>query len=284
MDQLLTRVEVPRRHGREAFAQRVDWYSWSAETLHLIKTNLKYLVKLPAPPCIWVRGCDPYPSTYSYRLSALSEPLAFFATETAEALLRVRVGARLRFTCGMLEPPLTSPLLHRIFALIRAGIARVNGDPRTALHAPVKTKRHDEGFALHSDLFLTERLFLIFDNVPSGESGKSLFLSREEFEAAVAGATLMPRQQQTRLRTLMRVPVNADSFDNWFDLVYSSDNPWNRQLVRSIKQASSAIKFHRGEGYLLHDRRWLHGRTAAKGGVTETRFRRLVYGRTVVNL
>jgi len=284
MDRLLTRVEIPRCHRRDPLAQRADWYSWSAETIRLININLKYLLKLPAPASIWVRGCDPYPSTYSYRLLKLPEPLRAFAIETAEALLRVQVGRKLRFTAGMLEPPLTSALLHKIFALIRAGIARVNSDPRTDLHAPVKTKRRDNGFALHSDLFLTERLFLVFDNVPPGESGKSLFLSREAFETAVADSALMPRRQQSKVRSLMRGRVNADSFDDWFDLVYSSDYSWTQQLGRNLRAASWAIKFRRGEGYLLHDRHWLHGRTPARGGVSETRFRRLVYGRRIVNL
>lgn len=284
MDRLLTRVETPRRHRHEPLAQQADWYTWSPETIHLIEINLPHLANLRNPASIWVRGCEPYPSTYSYRLSALPKSLAGFAIETAEALLRVRVGPKLRFTSGMLEPPLTSAVLHKIFALMRAGMAHVNGDPRTALHAPVKTERRDKGFALHSDLFLTERLFLIFDNVPPGTSGKSVFLSREVFETAVAGATLMPAQQQSKLRSLMRGQVNGDSFNEWFELVYSSEYPWTGQLGRRTKQLSQAIKFQRGEGYLLHDRHWLHGRTAAKGFVSENRFRRLVYGRRVVNL
>ena len=284
MDRLLKPIETPRRHRHEPLAQQADWYTWSDATLHLIEINLERLVRLPNPVSIWVRGCDPYPSTYSYRLSALPKALSDFAIETAEALLRVRVGPKLRFTSGMLEPPLTSAVLHKIFALIRAGIAHVNSDPRTALHAPVKTKRRDEGFALHSDLFLTERLFLVFDNVPPGLSGKSVFLSREVFDTAIAGTTLMPRQQQRKLRRLMRGRVNGDSFDEWFDLVYSSEYPWTRQLGRHVKEASGSIKLRRGEGYLLHDRHWLHGRTPAKGFVSENRFRRLVYGRRVVNL
>lgn len=281
MDQLLTRVDVPQCHHGKPVARRAQWYSWAPESSELINNSLKQLRKLPAPGCIWVRGCDPYPSTYSYRLSRLPESLLRFALQMGEALLQVRLGTELRFLTGMLDPPLTSSLLHKIFALIRAGIAHVNGDPRTSLDAPVKTKRLDDGFPLHSDLFLTDGLLLVFDNVRPGNSGKSLFLSRDVFERTVASINLIPAEQRRKLRSLMRDKVSIDSFDEWFDLVYSHDNPWRVPLGQNIRHASWAIKFQRGEGYLIHDRHWLHGRTAVSGGVTETRFRRLIYGRCV---
>lgn len=233
---------------------------------------------LPVPSCISVSGCGPYGSTYSYRWSALPDPVLRFALEAGEALLRVPTGNSMKFFSDMLQPPLTSSVLHKCFALIRTGIARLSGDSRTALHAPVKTEHLDDGVPLHFDLFLTERLWLVFDEVADDKSGKSLFLPRRLFEAAVKDNQLIPSVTRRRLQTLLRDKPCRDSFDECYDAIHSAANPWTPLLAQAIKRQSWAIKLHRGEGYLVNDRQWLHGRTAVKGRVSSTRFRRLVYG------
>lgn len=277
MDQLFIQVPIPRHHRRDVVARHARWYSWSPASIRLIERNLECILALSVPSCISVRGCDPYSSTYSYRLSALPDPLVRFALEAAEALLRVRTGRRMRFLSGMLDPPLSSSVFHKCFALIRAGMARLKGDPRAALYAPVKTERVDDGFPLHSDLFLTERLWLVFDDVPKGKSGKALFLPRHLLDAAIKTNHLVPSVTRRRLRALFGGRTVGDSFDECYDLIYS-DKPWTASLVQAMKRNYWAIKLYRGEGYLLNDRRWLHGRTAVKGRVSATRFHRLVYG------
>jgi hypothetical protein len=278
MDQLFIEVPIPRHHRRNATAGRARWYSWSPASIHLIERNLEGIRALPSPAAIAVRGCDPYNCTYSYRLSALPRPVVRFALEAAEALLRIRTGQKIRFFSGMLGPPLSSPDLHKCFALIRAGVARLKGNPRAALHAPVKTERTDRGFPLHSDVFVTDRLWLVFDDVPKGASGKALFLPRPVFDTLVGINPLMPSVTRQRLRAILDGRMRHDAFDEFYDLIYSPDKPWAESLTRAMKRSCWAIKLHRGEGYLLNDRRWLHGRTAVMGRVSATRFYRLVYG------
>ena len=278
MDNCFTPVPIPSRHCQHDVAQKVRWYSWSCASVRLIEKNLNRILALPRPGCISVRGCDPYSSSYSYRFSALPVPLADFSLEMADALLRTRAGRDMKFFAGMLDPPVSSLVLHKCFALIRAGVARIYGDGRAALHAPVQTRRVDDGFPLHSDLFLTDRLLLIFDDVSKGNSGKALFLSRESFDAAVKCNPQMPFVTRKKLRGLWRGPVRKDSFDESFNTIYSSDDPWAASLVHTMNKNCWQIKLHRGEGYLLNDRQWLHGRTPVNGRVSEARFRRLVYG------
>jgi hypothetical protein len=278
MDPLLIQAPIPRHHRRSAAASRARWYTWSPASLRLIEENLERILALPVPSSIAVRGCDPYSSTYSYRLSVLPKPVVHFALEAAEALLRVRTGDRIRFLVGMLDPPLSSPVLRKCFALIRAGVARLQGDPRAALYAPVKTERADPGFPLHSDLFLTDRLWLVFDDVPNGSSGKALFLTRRDFDAAVKANHLIPSVTRQGLRMILGGGTGRDSFDEFYDLVHSPDKPWAASLAQAMKRSCWMIKLRRGEGYLLNDRRWLHGRTAVEGRVSAKRFHRLVYG------
>lgn len=246
--------------------------------IRLIENKLKCIRSLPAPPCISVRGCEPYSTSYSYRFSGLPNPLSDFALEAGEALLRVRTGSNMRFFTGMLDPPVSSSVLHKCFALIRVGIARLKGDPRAALHAPIKTERVDDGFPLHSDLFLTDRLWVVFDDVPKGKSGKSLLLPRHSLDDAIKSKPLMPSVTRRKLRAFLRGRIGGDSFDESFDVIYSSDEPWNAPLTQAMKKNCWKIKLYRGEGYLVNDRQWLHGRTAVKGRVSSARFRRLVYG------
>lgn len=72
-------------------------------------------------------------------------------------------------------------------------------------------------------------------------------------------------------------PLRFDSFDRFFEMVHGP-NPWSTELSNAMCDASFAIPFARGEGYLLHDRQWLHGRKPVSGAVRSFRFHRLVFG------
>jgi hypothetical protein len=279
LTRLFVRTTVPAHHRLDGVAREVRWVTWSPAVIRRIKDAFEPLVALPVPRQISVRGCEPYDATYSYRLSDLNEPLRCFATETAEALLRVRIGKSLTFFSRMFDPPMSPLLFHKCMALMRFGVVQLTGDPRTALDAPVKPERHDDGFPLHADLFLTERLWLIFDDVPTGHSGKALFLRRDVFDRVVSMNPLVSAGTRRRIRTLLDRAGGQDSFDEFFDLIYSAKHPWSRSLVRILRNRSWAIKFRRGEGYLINDKHWLHGRTPVRGKVSHARFRRLIYGR-----
>jgi hypothetical protein len=277
MDQLFTEVPIPAHHRRKTVAHQARWYSWSPASIRLIEMNLERILALPAPSWISVRGCEPYSATYTYRLSALSPALACFALKTAEALLRVPV-KRLRFFSGMLDPPLSTPVMHKCFALMRAGVTRLAGDPKTALHVPAQSERLDDGFPLHCDLFLTDRLLLVFDDVAKGNSGQAQFLPLRYLEVTIKSNHLIPLITKRRLRALLNRKTARDCFDKCFDLLHSNKHPWAASLARTMKQNCLTIKLRPGEGYLLNDRHWLHGRTAVRGPVSERRFHRLIYG------
>jgi hypothetical protein len=238
----------------------------------------KAVDRLATAKRIEVKGCEPYECSYSYSLSRLNTRFVDRVLFLSELLVDFPIGRRLNLLTGMLDWPLTRARLAKLFALLRAGIVRLTGEAKSALNAPVFAARRDDGFPLHADLFLTERLFLIFDDVPLGPSGTSLFLSVEEMLDIVARVSEMPREIAARLRRLLHDAATRDSFDEFYNLLYSADNPWRDEIVRKFDIARSRIKLDRGEGYLIDDRRWLHGRTAIHGAVSRARFRRLVFG------
>lgn len=278
MDHLFALTDVPPHHRRNAAASGAEWYTWAPSMLAAVGEVRDEIAALRAPRRISVRGCAPYAVTYSYRKSELSPRLLSFAAWSASALLETRVDRRLRFFTGLLDRPMTSSAFHKCLALVRLGLVQLTGDPRTALHAPVKTEQDDDGFPLHADLFLTERLWLIFDRVPDDQSGKTLLLASDAFHDLLRSQAQVPRPARRKIHKLLERRAAQDSFDEFFRLVHAEENPWSKSLARVLKAHAIAIKFRRGEGYLLHDGHWLHGRTAVRGVVTAARFRRLVYG------
>jgi hypothetical protein len=279
MKEIFIRVEVPRHHRQSSAAQLGEWYTWSDSFLNSLHRYLDRVSELPKPKLVSVGACAPYDATYTYRLSALSRPLAGFALDAAHALLAARERHSLRFFSGMLTTSISSPVLHRVFALLRCGIAAILGDGRAALHSPIATKRTDhDGFLLHADLFVVDHIWLIFDEVSPGRSGQSLFLSTEVLRSLICGERLMLPTARARILSLLMGESGGDAFDECYDLLHSERHQWARSLAASIDRRKARLKLRRGEGYLLNDRRWLHGRLPVQGNVRSSRFHRLVYG------
>lgn len=275
----LQKVSTPAHHSRSSAAGNGEWFTWSSGARALIATHRERLESLRTPDYISVQGCEPYSSSYTYQMTRLPRPLQDLAVEMAEDLLDLRVGNSLRFLCAMLDEPFTSRILHKTFAIIRTGIVQIQADRRAALHSPVKIKHRDEdGFPLHSDLFLTDRLWLIFDEVSPGSSGRTMLLSRRDLDSSIASSASMPPNVRRTLRMMRDGHSIRDGFDRSFELLHDEDFPWRSALAAMMKKQCWSIKLRRGEGYLLNDRRWLHGRTPVVGRVTKFRFHRLVFG------
>jgi hypothetical protein len=267
---------VPDHHRRHTRIPADAWSTWSDDFLDRLSRESSRLRALPAPPSIVVRGCEPYDKSHTYRLSSLATSVAEFALDTSLALLNEVPNDGLRFFDGMLDI-VSSAQLQKLFALLRMGVAALHGDARSALQPPVPRVLEDEGFLLHADLFLTNRVWLVFDDVPNDRSGKSLFLPGKSLDQALKRNALLPAPIRRVIQALLKGDSGSDAFDECFDLLHSEEHAWAGELGRDIRRSSWAVKLRRGEGYLLDDRRWLHGRTAASGGVRSGRFRRLVY-------
>lgn len=269
---------VPRSHQQHSVALEARWLSWDNNVIRFFKDFGGQVDHLPLPAKISVRGCSPYESSYSYRLSRLDRSFAKQLLRLAESLLSFPPGPKLNLLTSMLDPPLSTSRLAKFVALLRAGIVRLTGDLKCALNAPVYAARRDDGFPLHADLFLTERLLLVFDDVPPGKSGASLFLPMKTLLDITDRIQEMPQQAADRLRHLVKDGANRDSFDEFYRLLYSESNPWQSPVSRALRRARFCIKLRRGEGYFIDDRHWLHGREPLHGSVSPSRFRRLVFG------
>jgi len=178
----------------------------------------------------------------------------------------------------MLSLPCDDRQMRAVFGLLREAVITLAGDERAALYSPVAARRKDSGFKLHADLFITTRIWLIFDDVPDDGTGASLFLSRRDLLQAIRSIDTIPNKVAGDVTALMTAPVARDSFEKLYWLLHSEQRRWHDDLNDALQERVKTIALHRGEGYLMDDRRWLHGRTPASGAVSALRFHRLAFG------
>jgi hypothetical protein len=197
-------------------------------------------------------------------------------TRLAESLLTLKPRGELLLLSALINRVVTPKVLHSLLAALRTRMVSLAGNPAAALMTPVSTTRRDAGFALHADLFKESRLLLVFDQIPEDGSGATLLLPTPALMKA-AEATSMPLAARQRLGRLFQESLKTDAFDELYDLLHSTHHAWTARLNEHLVRHQLRLRLRRGEGYLLNDRNWLHGRQAASQPVTSRRFRRLVF-------
>jgi hypothetical protein len=86
-----------------------------------------------------------------------------------------------------------------------------------------------------------------------------------------------PSEAISRIRDLLESEERADRYEELIQAIYHQDWSELLEIEGRLCDAATQIHFRRGEGYLLDDRMWLHGRAASYAPVTYARFRRLVF-------
>jgi hypothetical protein len=176
----------------------------------------------------------------------------------------------------LMDNGIDSDLLLSLFVLFRACLVCASGNPSQAMCRPVNPVARDAGFPLHADLFLHRRLLLVFDDV-ADSGGASLFLSVPVMTRLLRENHACPARVQLRVATLLRDRRPIDRFDEFFDLLHNGRHPWVPGLKERMAEHQFVLPLRRGEGYLIDDRAWLHGRMPSDIPVRSRRFRRLSF-------
>jgi hypothetical protein len=97
----------------------------------------------------------------------------------------------------------------------------------------------------------------------------------------IAASVGMPPETRYELRLAPVEAGECDYFDHFNGLLYG-EQPWAEAMKAALFAASMTVSMAPGEGYLINDRRWLHGRTALDPGALapedrEHRLYRLAY-------
>jgi hypothetical protein len=130
---------------------------------------------------------------------------------------------------------------------------------------------------LHADLYAPQCLWNVFDKVPSDGSGPATLLSMPRF-FSLAVEVGAPQTAQATIRSILREERGGERFREFYDLLHVNNEDWAIELSGRAEAAADRLWLRQGEGYLIHDRSWLHGREAPSGGVTTRRVHRLVFG------
>lgn len=253
------------------------WWTWSRDVCDLLRALTELGKSLPSPVLTNIGLAE-----YAYTLDA---PKGFIlpldlqaATENFAAALHLTTSSSLRLLTGLLPSGVSAHALRLLLAASRSYIARLTGDPYSAIFAPlgVVGRTRQMHFALHADLYPSVFLLNIFDNVPSDSSGKSLFLPAVRFVEIIDSIQCIPPDIRAIMVRCLDLPLQEDRYQYFFDLLHGS-HPWTEEVEVRMQEQTYAIKLFHGEGYLMNDRRWLHGRTAPSGGVPSNRLYRLVF-------
>lgn len=274
---LFQQVEPPLAHRHNPVSSVCKWVTWSKRHLTLARRHQAELAQVPLPRIIHLRDGKKYDYTLTCSLR-IPTGLHDWIAELAEDLTTLRLGSRLLLFSGLINDWISADGLHRLFGLIRARIAKDAGFGFAALYAPLGMVGAKAGaFPLHSDLYRGEVLWNVFDHVPAGTSGASTLLRATDLYAALRSIAGVPKDLTERVRATLRGPVVGDGFDSFYQLLHDESNSWSGRLAAEFTRRQFKIKLRKGEGYMLNDRLWLHGRTAPRGGVSSSRLHRLVY-------
>lgn len=253
------------------------WWTWSSDVRDLLHALTELGKSLPAPVLTNI-GFSEYDYTLEVPKEFVLPSDLRAAMENFAAALHLTTSSSLRLLTGLLPPEVSAHALRLLLAASRSYIARLTGDPYSAIFAPlgVVGRTRQMHFALHADLYPSAFLLNIFDNVPSDSSGRSLFLPTERFVEIIDSIRCIPQEIRAIMVTCLDQPLQEDRYQYFFDLLHGS-HPWTEEVEARMQEQTYEIKLFRGEGYLMNDRQWLHGRTAPSGGVPSNRLYRLVF-------
>jgi hypothetical protein len=276
-EEIFQRAPTPRRHRGNALARYAGWYTWSPWAISLFREHGARL-REGRPEIRVVRSCQPYGVTYHLLLPAPHDGLRRVIDTLAASLSRVQLDDRMVLLRDLIGPYLDRAQLHRLLALLRGSLVKSAGDARASLYSPPSVARGKQNdFALHADLFVVDRLLLVFDDVPGDGSGRSIFLPRAAFVSLLERVRTMSAVARARIAGLLTAPIRRDSFNRLYALLHGN-HPWRDELAHALDRAQLVIGLGSGEGYLINDRHWLHGREAVSIRVGQQRFRRLIFG------
>lgn len=273
---MLQRIDSPKRKLTIDQDQHPQWYTWTdtfVKDLHSLKKELDQVdVRL-------VHFADNTEYNYTYSIDAerfSDNTLAYFET-CARELCRLNPSQHLFFFTNLINRQISNTNFQKIFCLLRHSIIKLRNEANQALYAPLNGGKHQSNFPLHCDLYIPKILWNIYGQVPSDGSGRTLLLKVKQVFSVLDAIPTVPKETLKRLRQLIAQHDPTDNFNEFYQLLHNPANKWNKDFIRETKKLQSTILFSRGEGYMIHDRIWMHGRDHTSGGISRKRLHRLIF-------
>jgi hypothetical protein len=252
------------------------WYEWSPEARQHLIAMRPHLSEALEPVAVH-RPDRPY--GWACELPAPPEegsPLWAHVEALSHGFYELRLPATdLALLCGVFEHGVEAKVVRYLFAALRHHLPRRH--PRaSSFNLPIEPiEPAHSAFPLHADLFPQRILCTVFDQVAEDETGASVLLNTRALDAVLATTVSMPADARARIQACF--DDRGDQFEQLVDLLYNPRHPWTIELGVRLRAAQHRQRFRGGEGYVLHDRRWLHGRERLQFAFATTRLTRVAF-------
>lgn len=274
---IFQQIDPPRKQARARINKQAIWYSWPNEFRYLLKHLSRQFRSLKEPASRHLLGGKEYDDTYTLDINSISDKaLTRELMRFSKCLYNLDISDRLMLFTDMLNEDLYGRNLARLFAFLRAALVSLSNDPLSALCQSIKHQKRGNEFPLHSDLYVPVILFNIFQEVSNYRRGASLFIPVSTVIELLGELRTLPAKTRERMINNLTKIHQEDRYEENFDLLHGWYE-WTEELERRMQQRQLRIKLYSGQGYMLHDRWWLHGREAINGKLTHKRLHRLVF-------
>ena len=275
---LLSPIDPPRPTPT---ALPVRWASWSPSTRARLQQLQRLLPEMRKPRLLQLREVSDYPLTYALEVEEVPDPnLRQWVVDSVGWLRALRVPRKLLLVHAMIDSTITGRTVHSFFSLLRSALVERTGRSDSALCPQSAACPAGSFFPLHCDFWRAELLMNIFDQVQIGVGGHPMFVSMSDVSEMMARDSSVPREVLMRFDRLVQGPHQDGDYGRLYGLLHSSRSEWARDLRRNFHRATTSLALGRGEGYLLHDRSWLHGHGISTVPSTPDRIHRLVFDST----
>jgi hypothetical protein len=256
-----------------------NWLTWSPKfrKTFLRAKKLKGY-DLISPELIFLQGFQDY--NYSYDVVGTTGPvdqLLAMLEPFAAALYQIEINDSIYFLDKLIDEDISADDLSVILSILRKIIVARYKDKMEALYTPL-TATNTGQFPLHCDLYIPKRLLNIYEVVAKDDSGKSIFMPMQTFmEKVLPFVDEMPARTKSEIASIINSNKYEDNYEHFYEILHGRANPWFARLKHLMSLNAVEHKFEKGQGYLLHDRKWLHGRTKPNGTFSVKRVHRLVF-------
>lgn len=274
---LFQEIDCPIRHAKFTNKHDARWYSWSPYFRQEFRMFKKQLDLVPRPELLYIKRHQDYNYSYSIDIAKADKFFIKDFKNFALSLYYFDPKEYLNlFTC-LIAKDITNQYYSRILAVMRAILVAELNDPMGALYAPLTPGKDQSDFPLHCDLYIPKILFNVFGQVASDGSGKSTFLRLNTFFSLLDEIEVMPIKIKSQLKRIFKVELRVDHYEKFYGLLYDPKNQWCASLKKALNREKIVIGLQKGEGYMINDRIWMHGRDRTNGGISAKRLHRLIF-------
>lgn len=258
---------------------KAKWLTWSDDFLSFQDQIIKESQKYGAPEILVFQGR--YKSqSYTVDLNRLDPSFLNKINDCSSFLSKIKIKEELYFFDKLISDSFNSQSFRFFICCLRAKLSSRRKDGMASLYIPIGAVEGENEFPVHSDLFIPIYLWNIFDEVFTSNQGCPLLLPVATLlNQIVKQIDNFPEDKYNFLKYIFgdKVVYNEDGYDQLIAVLHGKENWWSQEVKEGIEKYVLKIKFGRGQGYLINDRKWLHGRSFSSESVTSNRLHRLVF-------